>query len=86
MIQAWSCLISRLMTRSEVTCDDITIYVKIFLRLVHDFEKLAFPENKQYLWANRENFLSLLNFPDQIRQFGSLRFIGKDLMKGLYIQ
>ena len=73
------------MTPSQVTYDEITIYVKIFLRLVHDFEKVAFPQNKEYYWANRGNFLSLLNFPDQIRQFGSVRYYWEGSHESLYI-
>ena len=32
VIEAWSCLISRLMTRAEVSTVDIDLYLKIFLR------------------------------------------------------
>ena len=74
MIQSWSCLISRLMTQEIISTDEIEDYIKIFLYLFHKFEDNAnVTKGNNFMWFNRGNFLSLLNLPDQISNFGSLR-------------
>ena len=74
MIQSWSCLISRLMTQEIISTDEIEDYIRIFLYLFHKFEDNAnVTKGNNFMWYNRGNFLSLLNLPDQISNFGSLR-------------
>ena len=72
VIESWSCLISRLMTRAEVNTVDIDLYLKIFLRFFHNFEDISEVGGQSYLWTRRGNFLSLLNLPKQIEQFGHI--------------
>ena len=74
MVQAWSCLISRLMTKSDVSTDDVKVYIKIFLHLIGKFENNAdLKKLPDFMWYRRGNFLSLLNLPDQIEKFGNVR-------------
>ena len=75
MLLAWCCLISRLTTKKEVSRDEIDIYVKIFLFLFKTFEEKTFATDAgNFMWYNRGNFVSLLNLPNQIYEFGSLRY------------
>ena len=76
MIQSLMCLVYNIMT--PYTTDLITLdnYIKCFLQSVHYFEtysNMASRSTSSYIWFSRGNFLSLLNLPDQIEQFGSIR-------------
>ena len=57
VIEAWSCLISRLMTKAEVSTAEINVYVKEFLRFFQNFEDMANVGGGSYLWTRRGNFL-----------------------------
>ena len=75
MVQSLSCLISRLMTSVFVTSDEINNYVKMFLSCCRIYHNVFYDNNestKNPFW-NSPNFLSLLNLPKQIEQFGSMR-------------
>lgn len=73
MIQTCLAFISRVMTNAYVSVEEIDDYIKTFLSAVHNFERLTYVENsnRSYVWY--ANFLSLLNLPDQIKEFGSVR-------------
>ena len=62
---------------SPSNCDTTTIdnYIKCFLQSVHHFEQYSeiFDQKNSFMWFDRGNFVSLLNLPDQIEQFGSVR-------------
>ena len=74
MILSRCCLISRLMTKERVITMEIDIYVKVFLFLFRSFEEKVFHDTDgNFMWYNRPNFVSLLNLPNQIEQFGDLR-------------
>jgi len=75
MIQTCLAFIYRLMTNAYVSMDELDDYIKIFLSAVHNFECLTYVEqsNRSYVWYSKGNFLSLLNLPDQIRDFESVR-------------
>ena len=76
LLQSWQCLISRLMsTKFQFDRNELHFYIKAFLNLCHEFEKKAnIRQQKDFLWYTRGNFLSLLNIPEQIDNFGSLRW------------
>ena len=74
MIQAMYALIARLMS-SACTSLEINEYTKLFLSSCDHFDTLFYESNKEThkpFWTTA-NFLSLLNLPTQIDQFGSLR-------------
>ena len=74
MIQSLMCMIYRLMSPHQVSEDIILNYIKCFLQSVHHFEDYSNTGSNNMSWFARSNFLSLLNLPDQIKQFGSLRW------------
>ena len=47
-------------------------YVELFLSTIHQFDKLANAHKKERVLTDTSNFLSLLNLPAQIREFGPL--------------
>ena len=68
------CMISRLMTPNSVPKKEVDDYIKIFLSILDIGERLIFTESaSDMFWYQRSNFLSLLNLPDQIERFGSVR-------------
>lgn len=76
MIQSTMCLVYHLMSPFGNDITTIDNYIKIWLQSVHHFEEYSniFETNAPFMWYKRGNFLSLLNLPDQIKQFGSIRF------------
>ena len=75
MIQTCLAFVCRVMTNASVTIEEIDDYIKLFLSAVHNFERLTYVAERKrpYVWYSKGNFLSLLNLPDQIREFGSVR-------------
>ena len=72
-IQACFCFIARLMTKNHVSTQEIDDYIKLFLTSLHYLESVSgIRENKQYIWYDKANFLSILNLPQQIDQFGKI--------------
>ena len=63
------------MSPFEINTTTIDNYIKVFLQSVHHFEEYSniFAPNSPFMWYARGNFLSLLNLPNQIKQFGSVR-------------
>lgn len=76
MIQSLNAMLARLMCEIDVSIDDITTYIKIFLSCCTRYYETVYgtngPKDKNPFW-NSPNFLSLLNLPQQIKQFGSVR-------------
>ena len=58
----------------DIAIDEITDYVKLFLSSCHKYHSTLYDvsNSKNPFW-NSPNFLSLLNLPRQIEQFGSMR-------------
>ena len=77
MIQSLHSLISRLMCNNNISYTEIDSYVKIFLSCCHKYWVAFYADsaNSKTLnpFWNSANFLSLLNLPKQIQQFGSMR-------------
>ena len=75
MIQSTMCFVYHIMSPFEIDTITIENYIKVFLQSVHHFEEYSniFEYNAPFIWYSRGNFLSLLNLPDQIKQFGSIR-------------
>jgi len=72
-IQACFCFIARLMTKNHVSTQEIDDYIKLFLTSLHYLESVSgIRENKQFIWYDKANFLSILNLPQQIDQFGKI--------------
>ena len=74
MVQSLFCMISRLMTDVEVSKEEMTNYIKLFLSCCQKYHGQLYGNSstKKPFW-NSPNFLSLLNLPTQIDQFGSMR-------------
>ena len=75
MIQSIMCLIYRIMAPDAHSSNEISNYIKCFLQSVDKFEEYSdvISTGPNNVWFSRGNFLSLLNLPDQIEQFGSVR-------------
>ena len=75
MIQNTMCLVYHIMSPFKNNTTTIENYIKVLLQSVHHFEEYSniFATNAPFMWYSRGNFLSLLNLPDQIKQFGSIR-------------
>ena len=74
MRQSLSCFLSRVMN-ADVTDETLQMhYIKTFLSSFDLFENVAYlMEDADPMWFKRGNFLSLLNLPSQIKEFGGLR-------------
>ena len=95
LVQILNALLSRLMTHDYVCLDDISDHIKMFLSVCHIFETYTYTQQDQVpVWYSKGNFISLMNLPDQIKQFGPVylhwegvreRFIqvAKPLMKNM---
>jgi hypothetical protein len=66
-------MIAQLM--QEVSCDSLFLdnVIKLFLTSVDKFENEVWDNVANCCWYIKPNFISLLNFPNQIKYFGSLR-------------
>ena len=74
MMQSFSCLVSRLMTTENVALSDIEDYIKLFLSCCTKYHITLYgSSSKGNPFWNSPNFLSLLNLPKQISQFGTMR-------------
>ena len=74
MCQALLCFISRVMVHDQSDETNQMHYIKCFLSACDLFEHVAYiMEDANPMWYNKGNFLSLLNLPTQIKEFGSLR-------------
>ena len=74
VVQSLFCVLSRLMTSCEVVKDEITDHIKLFLSFCQRYHaQLYSASNSKNPFWNSPNYLSLLNLPSQIEQFGSMR-------------
>ena len=69
------CLVYHIMLPFKKKASTIDNYIKC-LRGADHFEdyRNIFAPNAPLMWYLRSNFLSLLNLPNQIKQFGSVKF------------
>ena len=59
------------MTHRHIDTTDIRTYIKIFLSMCDIFDTHTYErEISSLIWYAKPNFLSLMNIPDQIDQFG----------------
>jgi len=71
LFQILYALISRLMQHNSNYIDQIDDYIKLFLSVCHFYEKrIGFEENSYPFWYRKSNFVSLLNLPAQIEEYG----------------
>ena len=74
MIQALLCFVSRLMCDDTINSNTLLDHIKCFLSACDMFENKAYIMNgDDAMWYSRGNFLSLLNLPSQVEQFGKIR-------------
>ena len=71
LVQSLVAMLSRLMS-DENNVDDIEEHIKLFLSLCFKFNN-CFYDTQEKCFCDSANFLSLLNLPDQIQQFGSIK-------------
>ena len=71
LFQVLYALISRLMQHNSNYVEQIDDYIKLFLSVCHFYEKkIGFEENCYPFWYRKSNFISLLNLPAQIKNYG----------------
>ena len=75
------CLLYHIMLPFKKKASTIDNYIKCFLRGIEHFEdyRNIFALNAPLMWYLCSNFLSLLNLPNQIKQFGSVKFYQEGL-------
>ena len=76
MIQSLICNVYNIMTTCTTDLKTLDNHIKCFLQSVHYFEQYSNifkTDITSYVWFSRGNFLSLLDLPDQIKQFGGVR-------------
>ena len=75
VIQAWSALVSRLMaaTMNSSAITEIERAIHIFLSRYAEFDVHVGDGSATPTWIGAYNFMSLLNLPDALREFGPLR-------------
>ena len=68
------CMITRLMTPHSIEKEEIDDHIKIFLTILDIGERVTFTDSTNGMfWFQRSNFLCLLNLPDQVERYGSVR-------------
>jgi len=71
LVQVLYALICRLMQHNSNNLDQIDDYIKLFLSVCHVYEtKIGFDDNSYPFWYRKSNFVSLLNLPAQIEEYG----------------
>jgi len=86
MIQTSFVLISHLMSRTNVESEYVSDLIKIFLSTCDNFDKeFGHSSNNIPFWYKKSNFVSLLNLPDQIKEYGSV-YLYWEGVKERYIQ
>ena len=74
MVQALLSLICLLMSDDDIDSSLLLKHIKVFLSSCDMFEQKAYIMNDDdAFWYTKGNFLSLLNLPQQIAKFGSIR-------------
>ena len=74
MINALHVMCAVIMTKTAVCTETISIHIKIFLNACHHFCKCVHDDTIADFWKTKCNFVSLLNLPKQINDYGSVRF------------
>jgi hypothetical protein len=64
---------SMLMSKRETDYDEIDLHIKVFLSCCERLSKSHYGLNQEAFIFAKSNFLSLLNLPEQIFQYGHLR-------------
>ena len=74
MIHSSFVLVANLMSRfDKVDYEEISDLIKIFLSTCNHFDhEFGYSEPNEPFWYRKSNFISLLNLPDQMREYGSL--------------
>ena len=79
-------LISRLMQHDMDYYETLENYIKLFLSTFYYYEVVVgFDGKREPTWYSKSNFVSLLNLPDQVRQFGHV-YLHWDGVNKQYIQ
>lgn len=73
LLNALHVMTSLLMSKREIDPDIIDQHIKIFLSCCDRLSESHYGRHDNVFWVEKGNFVSLLNLPDQIRQFGNLR-------------
>lgn len=85
-LQCALALISRLMQHDVDHYNELDDYIKLFLSTFHYYEvAIGFGDKKEPTWYSKSNFVSLLNLPQQVDQFGPL-YLHWDGVNERYIQ
>ncbi len=74
MIYSMYVMISHLMTRSHTSSQQQLQHIKLFLDFCHQFCKATHDDTNLPFWLSKGNYVTLLNLPEQIERFGSLRY------------
>ena len=74
LVNALYVMIALLMTPRYIHSDFIEMHIKIFLNCCHALCTCTQDTSISEFWETKYNFISLLNLPQQIADFGSLRF------------
>ncbi len=86
MIQTSFVLVSHLMSRTSTSTTDLKEIIKIFLSACHKFDQeFGYSDNNIPFWFKKSNFVSLLNLPQQIDEYGPL-YLCWEGSKERYIQ
>ena len=85
-LQCALALISRLMQHDVDHYEQLENYIKLFLSTCHYYEvAIGFGDKREPTWYSKSNFVSLLNLPDQVHQFGPV-YLHWDGVNERYIQ
>jgi hypothetical protein len=84
LLKALTFMLECLMSQDTVKCSSerLESYVRHFLSLFSNLDSFLDPDRKIPTWITKYNFLSLLNLPDQVKKFGSVRNIWEGGVQG----
>ncbi len=74
LVNALFVLISKIMTTKEVPVENIKNHIALFLDCCHRLCKAVYDNTIKDFWISKGNYTSLLNLPDQICKYGSIRY------------
>ena len=72
MIYSMYVMISHLMSRRHTSSQQQLQHIKLFLDCCHQFCKATHDDTITPFWLSKGNYVTLLNLPEQIEQFGLL--------------
>ncbi len=73
MIYSMYVMISHLMSRRQTSSHQHLQHIKLFLDCCHQFCNATHDDTITPFWLSKGNYVTLLNLPEQIEQFGPLR-------------